>query len=84
MLSILRPNTSNGHGNSIAGIIIGHEEKIKHKIWTTLKLMGATCNAWDAWLINNGLKTLSLRMAKHAENAMNIASGFRSTQEDKT
>ena len=63
----------NGHGNSIAGIIIGHEEKIKHKIWTTLKLMGATCNAWDAWLINNGLKTLSLRMAKHAENAMNIA-----------
>jgi len=35
--------------------------------------MGATCNAWDAWLINNGLKTLSLRMAKHAENAMNIA-----------
>jgi methionine-gamma-lyase len=63
----------NGHGNSIAGVIIGHDEKLKKVIWTTLKLLGTTCNAWDAWLINNGLKTLPIRMKKHAENAMAVA-----------
>jgi len=63
----------NGHGNSIAGVIIGHDEKYKKQIWTTLKLLGTTCNAWDAWLINNGLKTLPLRMQKHSENAMIVA-----------
>jgi methionine-gamma-lyase len=63
----------NGHGNSISGVIIGHDEKYKKQVWTTLKLLGSTCNAWDAWLINNGLKTLALRMKKHSENAMNVA-----------
>jgi methionine-gamma-lyase len=63
----------NGHGNSISGVIIGHEEKYKKQIWTTLKLVGATCNAWDAWLINNGIKTLGLRMKKHSDNAMQLA-----------
>jgi methionine-gamma-lyase len=63
----------NGHGNSIAGVIVGYEEKYKKQIWTTLKLLGTTCNPWDAWLINNGVKTLGIRMAKHSENAMIIA-----------
>jgi len=63
----------NGHGNSIAGVIIGHDENYRKKIWTTLKLLGTTCNPWDAWLINNGLKTLALRMHKHCENAMAVA-----------
>jgi methionine-gamma-lyase len=63
----------NGHGNSIAGVIVGHDIKYKKQIWTTLKLLGTTCSPWEAWLINNGLKTLSLRMAKHSENAMQVA-----------
>ncbi len=63
----------NGHGNSIAGVIVGHDEKFKKQVWTTLKLLGTNCSPWDAWLINNGLKTLALRMAKHSENAMQVA-----------
>jgi methionine-gamma-lyase len=63
----------NGHGNSIAGVIIGHDEKYQKQLWTTLKLLGTTCNPWDAWLINNGMKTLPLRMERHCENAMKVA-----------
>ncbi|MBK8700382.1 MAG: aminotransferase class I/II-fold pyridoxal phosphate-dependent enzyme [Saprospiraceae bacterium] len=63
----------NGHGNSISGIIIGTDDDAKVKIKTTLKLMGGTCNAWDAWLLNNGLKTLTLRMDVHSRNAMELA-----------
>jgi methionine-gamma-lyase len=63
----------NGHGNSIAGVIIGHRHDLKKQVWTTLKLVGTTSNAWDAWLINNGLKTLALRMERHSANALKIA-----------
>ncbi len=63
----------NGHGNSIAGAIVGHRVDFQKQIWTTLKLIGSTCNPWDAWLINNGLKTLALRMDKQCSNAMFIA-----------
>lgn len=63
----------NGHGNSIAGVIIGHREEFKKGIWTTLKLAGTNCNPWDAWLINNGIKTLSLRMERHCNNALALA-----------
>jgi len=63
----------NGHGNSIAGLIVGHKEAYKKKIWNTLKLVGSTCNSWDAWLINNGIKTLSLRIERHSSNAQTLA-----------
>ncbi|MBC7884653.1 MAG: PLP-dependent transferase, partial [Saprospiraceae bacterium] len=63
----------NGHGNSISGVIIGHKPELKKQIWTTLKLLGTTCNPWDAWLINNGLKTLAIRMEKHSQNALLVA-----------
>jgi len=63
----------NGHGNSIAGIIIGHDKEHQKKIWKTHKLLGTNCNPWDAWLINNGMKTLALRMEKQSNNAMTIA-----------
>jgi methionine-gamma-lyase len=63
----------NGHGNSISGAIIGHKETYKKQIFTSLKLIGSTCNSWDAWLINNGLKTLTLRMDRHSSNAQALA-----------
>lgn len=64
----------NGHGNSIAGIIVGRKGSMKSsKIWETMKLAGTNCNPWDAWLINNGLKTLELRMQKHTSNAQTLA-----------
>lgn len=64
----------NGHGNSIAGIVIGKDKEfIQTKVWGTMKLAGTNCNPFDAWLINNGLKTLALRMDKHSSNAMAVA-----------
>jgi len=63
----------NGHGNSIAGVIIGKKDHYQKEIWTALKLAGTNCNPWDAWLINNGLKTLAIRMKKHNSNALAIA-----------
>ena len=63
----------NGHGNSIAGAIVAKDQKWKSDIWTTLKLTGAICSPWEAWLVYNGIKTLSLRMERHSANAMSVA-----------
>ena len=64
----------NGHGNSTAGVLIsGHQDLMKKDIWRTMKLAGTNSNAWDAWLVHNGLKTLPLRMDRHCKNAMEIA-----------
>ncbi len=64
----------NGHGNSIAGAVVGRDmDAMENKIWKTLKLLGGNCNAWDAWLTYNGMKTLALRMRQHSLNAMQVA-----------
>lgn len=64
----------NGHGNSTGGALIGRQDDGRQeRIFTALKLVGTNSNAWDAWLINNGLKTLALRMEQHCRNAQTIA-----------
>lgn len=64
----------NGHGNSIAGVIIGTDLKaMKELVWTSMKLLGTNCSPWEAWLTSQGIKTLALRMDKQCENAMEIA-----------
>ena len=63
----------NGHGNSIAGAILANDPEHRQALWTTMKLLGTNCNAWDAWLLHNGLKTLSVRMDRHCQNAQTIA-----------
>jgi methionine-gamma-lyase len=64
----------NGHGNSIAGVIIGKDiEAMESKVWTAMKLMGTNCSPFEAWLTHNGMKTLNLRMDRHCANALKIA-----------
>lgn len=75
----------NGHGNSIAGVIIGKDKSfMQDKVWTAMKLAGTNCNPWDAWLTHNGLKTLTLRMDKHQENAQKLAEFLSSNNKIKT
>ena len=63
----------NGHGNSISGVIIGRTNNSKKRVWDVLKLMGTNCNPWDAWLTNNGMKTLPLRMKQHNSNGLALS-----------
>jgi methionine-gamma-lyase len=64
----------NGHGDVIAGIIVGSKEFIDEARYFGLKDMtGAVLSPFDAFLIIRGMKTLSLRMEKHCENAIKVA-----------
>lgn len=64
----------NGHGNSIAGVVVGRDAALmRQRVWRAVKLIGANCSPFEAWLAHNGLKTLALRMERHCTNAMALA-----------
>ncbi len=64
----------NGHGTGLSGFLVGRHVKFMEKeVWKIRKLNGTICSAFDAWLLNIGMKTLSLRMDKHCTNAMAVA-----------
>ncbi len=67
----------NGHGNSISGIVLGKDSELfRDRIWQTMKLSGANCSPFDAWLVYQGLKTLPLRMDKHSSNALFLSTSL--------
>lgn len=64
----------NGHGTAIGGVLIGTDiEFMKTRATKTHRLLGGNSNAFEAFLLINGMKTLELRMQRHCENAMKVA-----------
>jgi methionine-gamma-lyase len=64
----------NGHGNSTAGAIVGRDKEAMHElVFPALKLLGTNGSPFEAWLLNNGMKTLELRMERHCQNAAKVA-----------
>ncbi|MDY7221300.1 methionine gamma-lyase [Halalkalibacterium halodurans] len=62
-----------GHGDVVAGVLIGDKETIQLIRKTTQKDMGGVISPFDAWLLLRGLKTLAVRMDRHCENAEKLA-----------
>ena len=64
----------NGHGDVIAGFVVGKADFIGEVRMFGLKDMtGAVMDPFAAYLILRGLKTLEIRMQRHCENARAIA-----------
>lgn len=64
----------NGHGDVIAGFVVGSAEFISRvKMFGLKDMTGATLGPFEAWLILRGLKTLEIRVARHCESAKKIA-----------
>ena len=64
----------NGHGTSIGGVLVGRDvEFMKTKATKWHRLLGGNTNAFDAFLLINGIKTLEIRMQRHCSNAMAVA-----------
>ncbi|WP_398293082.1 methionine gamma-lyase [Sporosarcina aquimarina] len=60
----------NGHGDVIAGLLVGrNKEDIDQIRGSVQKDYGGIMSPFDAWLLIRGLKTLSVRMQRHSENA---------------
>ncbi|MBR0897651.1 methionine gamma-lyase [Bradyrhizobium tropiciagri] len=63
-----------GHGDLLAGIIVARKDVIDNCRFIGIKEMNGACiSAFDAFLVLRGLKTLSIRMDRHGENASKLA-----------
>jgi len=64
----------NGHGTGTSGVVVGRDaEFIRKRVYSIQKMTGGICSPFEAFLLNNGLKTLPLRMEQHQRNAMQLA-----------
>lgn len=68
----------NGHGDVIAGFVVGKKEFIDQVRFFGVKDMtGSSLSPFDGFLIARGMKTLHIRMERHCENAMEVAKFLR-------
>lgn len=64
----------NGHGDVIAGFVVGTEAFINEvKMFGLKDMTGATLGPFEAFLIMRGLKTMEIRMERHCANAKKVA-----------
>ena len=64
----------NGHGTALGGVILGRDlDHMNTRMTKYHRLLGGSANAFDAFLLSNGIKTLELRMQRHVENAVRLA-----------
>ena len=66
----------NGHSDLIGGIVVcsNHKTELADQILYLQNAIGSTMNPFDSFLLLRSLKTLAVRMERHCENAMQIAS----------
>jgi len=63
-----------GHGDLVAGMVLGRAESIKEVRMVGVKDMtGSVMSPFNAMLVMRGLKTLQLRMARHCESGLRVA-----------
>ena len=62
-----------GHSDTVAGVVVTDSARARHIRGLTLALMGAKLAPFEAFLLTRGLRTLPVRMRRHAETAGLIA-----------
>lgn len=62
-----------GHNQLIGGVVVTNRQDIYDKMKFIQKTIGAVPSPFDCWLALLGVKTLHLRMPRHAESAQRVA-----------
>jgi cystathionine beta-lyase/cystathionine gamma-synthase len=61
-----------GHSDVVAGVVAGSSEHLA-RLWENHITLGAVLHPMEAWLLQRGLMTFGMRMARHNENALAVA-----------
>lgn len=64
----------NGHSDSVGGAVISNTDELGEKIGFLQNAVGAILSPFDSWLVLRGVKTLAVRMKRHEENGVAMAS----------
>jgi cystathionine beta-lyase/cystathionine gamma-synthase len=62
-----------GHNSTVGGAVLAERPELAERLRFVRNATGCIQAPWEAWLTLRGLKTLELRMARHSESALAIA-----------
>jgi cystathionine beta-lyase/cystathionine gamma-synthase len=63
----------NGHDDVLGGAVLTNDAELGERLAFLQYVGGAVPSPFDCWLLLRGLRTLGVRMARHAENAQAVA-----------
>ncbi len=63
----------NGHADVVGGIVVTRNEEDYESMRRTLNLIGGVLPPMEAFLVHRGIKTLSIRLERHTQNALEVA-----------
>jgi len=63
----------NGHSDVVGGAVLTSDDALHDRLKFVQNAVGAVPSPMDAFLVLRGLKTLHVRMQRHAENALALA-----------
>ncbi|HLG31194.1 MAG TPA: cystathionine gamma-synthase [Candidatus Brocadiales bacterium] len=63
----------NGHSDVIGGALVMNDQELYTKLQFLQNAAGGVPGPFDCFLVLRGIKTLAIRMERHAENALKIA-----------
>lgn len=72
-----------GHSDLMLGAVVVKGEELTKRIMASQYAMGYSVSPDDAWLAIRGVRTLPVRMAQHAKNALEICEFFASLPQTK-
>jgi len=64
-----------GQGRVLGGVVVGKKDLIR-EIYLFARITGPSLSAFNAWILSKSLETLSLRMEKHCQNALSLATAL--------
>jgi cystathionine gamma-lyase len=62
-----------GHSDVIGGIVVADKPDLVERLGFLQNAVGAVAGPFDSFLMHRGVKTLGLRMERHASNAQHLA-----------
>ena len=62
-----------GHSTVVSGLAVINDEELAKRLYFIQNSTGGVLGPFDSWLLIQGIKTLSVRMDRHIENAQFIA-----------
>ena len=68
-----------GQGRVLGGVVLGRKDLV-HEIYMFCRNTGPSLSAFNAWVLSKSLETLDVRMERHCNNALAIATKLESNE----
>ncbi|MBK7233696.1 MAG: aminotransferase class I/II-fold pyridoxal phosphate-dependent enzyme [Saprospiraceae bacterium] len=65
-----------GQGRVLGGLAVGRKDLIR-EIYLFARISGPSMSAFNAWVISKSIETLALRMDRHSQNALHVATNLQ-------